>query len=381
MRIIADSADARHGLNTINTHVLTLAVIFILAFYAGKWAATDHSGRPEDVQTCVSALRKMKWAFSLSEDRIQTIQFALSRRLYGSTNLSPVTPFTAEAVGGGLREQVFATTHFPAAPSIPSDSSGMAGQDPFDTQWPSRSNYSLSSSQGGQRPLPASVPDTHARHSHATSHTVLTNTPPDADLQPRSWDTGSWIQSGANGIPAGKLQRMSPDDFEAQQQLHRVSPPSASSSTEFHHSPQYPHGAGVPVYHASRQAPFELSLPRSSSYAVPPQQPQWDSSLTQDLHSSSQGHPPFVRIESDSSHHSGYQSDGNYHQPHRHHDAHHHHHHSGPVYPPQHHSHHGRGADTHSDEGSAPDVLYMADTQQLNRTRYPQEYIESAYKS
>lgn len=50
--------------------ILTCCVILcdLIAFYAGKWAASDMSGRKEDIETCVTALRKMKWAFSLGDD-------------------------------------------------------------------------------------------------------------------------------------------------------------------------------------------------------------------------------------------------------------------------------------------------------------------------
>lgn len=326
----------------------------------------------------------MRWAFSLSEDRIQTIEYAFNRRVYG-TSVSPATPFHAEG-NRVLRDQVFTTTHFPVAPSIPSDSAGMAGQDPFDSQWAARSNYPPSSTQDRHVHSPPSDPT--VRHTRAPPHPSPVSTTPHAEMPARSWDNSPWMQSGANSIPAAKLQRLSPDEIEAQQQLHRVSPPSASSSaSDFHQTARYPptSPAGIDVYHDSRQGqPFDpLQHRSSSSFQI---QQQWDgvdnqlrreysdSSLPTITQGTQFSHapPPFVRIEGNAS--MGYHSENNF-QPQRHHDGTHH-----SLGYAHHHIQHG-GTDTHSDEGSVNDVLYMADSQ-LNRTRYPQEFMESTvYKS
>ncbi|KAF8308774.1 hypothetical protein DL93DRAFT_2086567 [Clavulina sp. PMI_390] len=325
-------------------------------FYAGKWAATETNGSLDHVQTCITALRKMKWAFSLSEERIQTIQHAYNRRVYGGVGpSSPLTPFTGhpDSRAEALREQVFAGSHFTSVPSMPSESAGLVGQDPFEASWHA-----------------AATQPAYGHHTQGDmhAHSELPMWPQQQQLSQQQ------AVAVANGIPASKLNRLSPDELEAHghappQQRTGVSPPSATSSqAEF---PQQYRSSGYQGAVASE--PYhDAHIPRTS---YPGQQNQ---SWEPDNHSSAAGHmPAFVRIDSNAGHsylppandpyqlHRG-QQESAYHAGHGHGHQH------GLI--PHSHPHHGHG-DSHSDEGSN-DALYMAGNQGMNRTRYPPGFME-----
>lgn len=353
----------------------------ISAFYAGKWAASDPAGRQEDVDTCIAALRKMKWAFSLSEDRIQTIRYAFNRRAYGATSVSPAIGGLFSEGNGPLRENP------PAVPSMPSDLAGMASQDPFESesqQWSSQANYYFPQSTGqpGLDPSSSSLPsDSRGRHLVPQSGhhgiPVESSSSGGTNIQLRTWESNPYATTVAmnGGIP--KVERLSPDSLEPQSH-RRVSPPSAHTTSP---GGFYPHGAarGMDVYPSEPShgaAPFHVPATTAAS--------QWDSSGL--LDQSSQ--PPFVRIESGGAAANpsslAYRHDGDF-QTHHHGHGHGHHHSSATAYPQQqqqHPQHHGHGqGDGHSDDGSSTDAFYttttatVADAQNLNRTRHLQQFM------
>jgi hypothetical protein len=207
----------------------------------------------------------MKWAFSLSEDRIQTILYAFNRRVYGATSVSPTAHFTEGT--GPLREK------FPtAAPSMPTDLAGMAGEDPFESQWSVQSNYYFSQPGGARALDPSTLPDSNGPHVLQHHNMLPVNSSSVEGLQLRTWDSNPWpaTQPGMNSIPESKRRRLSPEDLEAhQQQAHRVSPPSATSSGEFHSSALH---TGVDAYPS---APYDVGSQRNSFHVTPP---QWDNS-------------------------------------------------------------------------------------------------------
>ena len=311
--------------------------LFFIAFYAGKWAASDPAGRQEDVDVCIAALRKMKWAFSLSEDRIQTIRYAFNRRVYGPASISPAGGQFGEGTGP-LRD------HVPA--SMPSELASIASQDPFGPQqWPVPSN----SQSAGQRGLdsPSFPPDSNGRHVPGSHHNVTVPSS-NGGMQLRTWAndwTNSVAHPGINSIPESKHATMSPGDIGAH---HRVSP----HSDEFQPSGMYTHGD---------VDGFRYGLaPHGTSYA-----PQWDGLAGQRNFSDSSlqsEHPSFVRIESVPNPSLAHRHDG-FHPQQSHHGG-------GYLHHPQ----HGRG-EGHSADEASPDALYTADAaQNLNRTRYPHQH-------
>jgi hypothetical protein len=56
-----------------------LSVFSLTAFYAGNWACFEAESQ-EDVEVCIMALEKMRWAFSSGEARIATLRFAWANR-------------------------------------------------------------------------------------------------------------------------------------------------------------------------------------------------------------------------------------------------------------------------------------------------------------
>jgi len=106
-------------------------------FFAGLLLANDGIGSMEDINLCVSALREMRWAYSKSEEREQSIRMVWQAKGSGSRHepnpvLSSSFPpsFPAPAVGHYTRPAMLPRVEVPVLTSV---SSGSSSDEPH---WP-----------------------------------------------------------------------------------------------------------------------------------------------------------------------------------------------------------------------------------------------------
>jgi hypothetical protein len=106
-------------------------------FFAGLLLANDGIGSMEDINLCVSALREMRWAYSKSEEREQSIRMVWQAKGSGSRHEpTPVIPssyppsYPAPSVGHFTRSTMLPRVEVPVLTSV---SSGSSSDDPH---WP-----------------------------------------------------------------------------------------------------------------------------------------------------------------------------------------------------------------------------------------------------
>ncbi|KAF8329731.1 uncharacterized protein EI90DRAFT_3290006 [Cantharellus anzutake] len=107
-------------------------------FYAGSWACQE-GGSEKDVEACISALQKMRWAFSAGETRIETLRYAWENRPRSPRPIGhstrPRSP--SDGVIPQLRDpRIMVELHLPISPNAFSDQ----GRDPFEYYVYERSN-------------------------------------------------------------------------------------------------------------------------------------------------------------------------------------------------------------------------------------------------
>ena len=142
-------------------------------FFAGLLLANDGIGSMEDINLCISALREMRWAYSKSEEREQSVRMVWQAKGQGSRHESnPVLPssyppsYPAPTVGHYTRPAMLPRVEVPVLTSV---SSGSSSDDPH---WPASavSNSDASS--------PGSFPHGHRSPSNESRQLHVSGTPP-----------------------------------------------------------------------------------------------------------------------------------------------------------------------------------------------------------
>ncbi|KLO05903.1 hypothetical protein SCHPADRAFT_910706 [Schizopora paradoxa] len=111
LHAIADSKCrdvARLVVSLIQRHIGSGSMLFELdaslvrdgVFYAGVLLAGE-TGTEEEVKTCLHALREMRWAFSKSEEREQTIKMVWETRSMGGVSSASVSPYQSQQSHSG----------------------------------------------------------------------------------------------------------------------------------------------------------------------------------------------------------------------------------------------------------------------------------------
>ena len=321
----------------------------------------------------------MKWAFSLSENRIDTIRHALAKRLHeaatlsgggGSTGVGGFIRDSSRSGVGVLRDHVlFSTPHLPSGPG---------GQDAFEQYW--NQSQPLSTPIGTHALPSAMLPSDGARLSSVMAGGGINYT---GRTSSTSWDnTGAaWLGPGPtiNSVPANKFGRGSPEEIDIHQahggpQL-RASPQgsSASSSSEFirpnanlSHSQSHSQSS-LPVQHSASYRPQ-----RHSSGFEPTTYNAWTVAGT-DLHAGVVGSgasASFIEIDASGTH----SRTGSYPPPNSYSSSTHHDPHGAGAA-----SEYGASQNAHSD----PNFLGAADSYlgQLNRTRFHPPEFDPSYNS
>jgi hypothetical protein len=174
----------------------------------------------------------MKWAFSLSEDRIQTIRHVHGRRQ---------AEMSASSRSGPLRDQaLFASPHLPMGPG---GDSGLQGQDAFEHYY-----YQSPTNPQPTQPITGRYAVPNSTNPRAGGPSTRAGPSLDHRISAPNWDT-AWLapasSTSVNEVPASKFGRVSPDELEMHH-IQQHSPPSASihsatSSTEFIQPPSSQH--------------------------------------------------------------------------------------------------------------------------------------------
>jgi len=122
-------------------------------FFAGLLLANDGIGSTEDINLCISALREMRWAYSKSEEREQSIRMVWQAKGSGSRHEpNPIIPssyppsYPAPSVGHYTRPAMLPRVEVPVLTSV---SSGSSSDEPH---WPASAvSNSDASSPGSLR--------------------------------------------------------------------------------------------------------------------------------------------------------------------------------------------------------------------------------------
>lgn len=161
-------------------HRFDAALVRNGCFFAAFLLAGE-SGNREDVETCLQALGEMRWAFSKSEERQETVRMVWASRLSQPRHHSQSTP--ASPADDMMRGPPTPEDHYPrrllgravsvpplVLPSLPANSFDSSSEPSTactsDGRWPS----TLSSSSGSMYNRPVS--------SHRSSSSTTSGSPP-----------------------------------------------------------------------------------------------------------------------------------------------------------------------------------------------------------
>lgn len=142
-------------------------------FFAGLLLANDGIGSTEDINLCISALREMRWAYSKSEEREQSVRMVWQAKGPGSRHEpNPVLPssyppsYPAPSVGHYTRPAMLPRVEVPVLTSV---SSGSSSDDPH---WPASAVSNSDASSPGSFPHGLRSPSNESRQLH------INGTPP-----------------------------------------------------------------------------------------------------------------------------------------------------------------------------------------------------------
>ena len=140
-------------------------------FFAGLLLANDGIGSTEDINLCISALREMRWAYSKSEEREQSVRMVWQAKGPGSRHEpNSVIPssyppsYPAPSVGHYTRPAML-----PRVEVLTSVSSGSSSDDPH---WPASAVSNSDASSPGSFPHGLRSPTNESRQLH------ISGTPP-----------------------------------------------------------------------------------------------------------------------------------------------------------------------------------------------------------
>ena len=367
-----------------------------IAFYAGSWACQE-GGNEDDVNVCIAALQKMRWAFSAGETRIETLRFAWENRPRSPRIAGHLTrtrsPSLDDVISQLRNPGILTELHLPIGLNALSEQS----RDPFENYVYQKSNPPPASRP--TVPTPSrnlSRPESMIDHSASSGYRL----PPlnTAALRAYQPDTTSALNSGTSWGPPlpGDFRQPSP-----QPKMSRRSSiggahdsPTGSSHTS---SYDYPNPQPIPPvtpdqpnssYYLSHQQSFDRSNPQSYSSdpagVWPPSLDRGDSVRHADSYHSHVNQPPQAGFHG----HGGAQPYGSHVSqplPYSH---------GVPTVAPDPSRHipthsipgsHGDGTwiqaigqdPTRHDlpqDGEDGEMVYMQEAQHLNRTRYPVEF-------
>jgi hypothetical protein len=156
-------------------------------FFAGLLLANDGIGSTEDINLCISALREMRWAYSKSEEREQSIRMVWQAKGSGSRHEpNPVIPssyppsYPAPSVGHYTRPAMLPRVEIPVLTSVSSGSgSDASAVSNSDASSPGSFHHGLCSPHiSGTPPLPTTsegypTPTHHYVPQSEVSHTYF----------------------------------------------------------------------------------------------------------------------------------------------------------------------------------------------------------------
>jgi len=142
-------------------------------FFAGLLLANDGIGSTEDINLCISALREMRWAYSKSEEREQSVRMVWQAKGAGSRHEpTPILPssyppsYPAPSVGHYTRPAMLPRVEVPVLTSV---SSGSSSDEPH---WPASAVSNSDASSPGSFRHGVRSPSNESRQLH------ISGTPP-----------------------------------------------------------------------------------------------------------------------------------------------------------------------------------------------------------
>jgi hypothetical protein len=217
-------------------------------FFAGFLFASEGIGEAEDVNSCLSALREMRWAFSKSEEREHTIrvvwQAARNSRHHRAANPPMQTQFSPPYTGPVLGQQYTRPASLPRVDVAHLGTGSPAPTAATDDQWPP----SAASSGGGSD---GSSPSSYVAH-----HSPIDQT---SNIQAVETTQAPFTGEGYHS-------QYIPNEPQTQFAQYRYTPSQSTKTTEFDTQPpalyyqtEY-HPAVTPYY----PDPSEETLPTPS---------------------------------------------------------------------------------------------------------------------
>lgn len=138
-------------------------------FFAGLLLANDGIGSTEDINLCISALREMRWAYSKSEEREQSVRMVWQAKGAGSRHEpTPILPssyppsYPAPSVGHYTRPAMLPRVEVPVLTSV---SSGSSSDEPH---WPASAVSNSDASSPGSFRHGLRSPSNESRQLHVS---------------------------------------------------------------------------------------------------------------------------------------------------------------------------------------------------------------------